>query len=404
MITIKYGVGIDVSKGKSTISIISIEGEIIQEPFDILHTKEDLYNLLHILNKFPINNVKIVMEATGNYHLPILNFLSDFNYFVIVENALKIKKFKDIDLRRVKTDKKDSLKIAEYACCNWHKFQKKYESDSIYDNLRFLSRQYLSHIQLLVKLKLSFSNLCDLLFPGYYQLLNDKNFLLGLETFKNYYHPSIVLNLDYNLFTSEINSLAKKLGHKTMGITLSSQIYDLAHSTISSRPNNIYSQLSVNNCVDALILEIKTTNSIITEMNNLAISLPEYNIVSNFPGCGKKLTPLIIAEIGDIRRFRNAGSLIAYAGIDSPPFQSGQYNINKRISKKGNKYLRQIGYEIMLSIKATSKKNNIFYDFIVKKENEGKLKSAAKIAGLNKFLRIYYGTVKSKYKDLNIWF
>lgn len=399
----KYGVGIDVSKGKSTISIITTDGEIIKEPFDINHTIQDLNNLKNILDKFPINNIKIVMEATGNYHLPIYNFLSNCNYFVVVENALKIKKFKDIDLRKVKTDKIDSLKIAEYACCNWYKLKNKYESDSIYDNLRFLSRQYLSHIQLLVKLKLSFSNLCDLLFPGYYQLLDDKNFILGLEIFKNYYHPSLVLKKNYNLFTLEIDSLAKKLGHRTMGITLSSQIYNLAQSTISSRPNNIYSQLSVNNCADALILEIKTTNSIISEMNNLAISLPEYNIVSNFPGCGKKLTPLIIAEIGDIRRFKNAGSLIAYAGIDSPPFQSGQYNINRRISKKGNKYLRQVGYEIMLSIKATSKKSNVFYDFIVKKENEGKLKSAAKIAGLNKFLRIYFGTVKAKYKELNIW-
>ena len=38
----KYGVGIDVSKGKSTISILSVEGEVIEEPFEINH---DLSNL-----------------------------------------------------------------------------------------------------------------------------------------------------------------------------------------------------------------------------------------------------------------------------------------------------------------------------------------------------------------------
>lgn len=400
----KYGVGIDISKGKSTVSIMSIEGEIIKEPFDINHTIQDLNTLKIVLDKFPIQDIKIVMEATGNYHLPILHYLSNCNYFVIVENALKIKKFKDIDLRKVKTDKKDSLKIAEYACSNWFKLQKKYKSNSIYDDLKFLSRQYLSYTEILIKLKLYFSNLCDLLFPGYYQLLDNKNFILGLEIFKKYYHPSNVLNKEFNLFTLEIDSLAKKLGHRTMGITLSAQIYNLAQSTISSRPSNTYSQLSVNNCVDALTLAIKTTNSIISEMNNLAISLPEYNIIFNMPGCGRKLTPLIIAEIGDIRRFKNAGSLIAYAGIDSPPFQSGQFNVNRRISKKGNKYLRHIGYEIMLSIKTTSKKSNVLYDFMLKKEHEGKLKSAAKIAGLNKFLRIYYGSIKAKYKELNIWY
>ena len=41
--------------------------------------------------------------------------------------------------------------------------------------------------------------------------------------------------------------------------------------------------------------------------------------------------------------------------------------------------------------------------YIIKKENEGKLKKVAKIAGLNKFLRMYYGTVKKKYKQLEIW-
>jgi hypothetical protein len=37
------------------------------------------------------------------------------------------------------------------------------------------------------------------------------------------------------------------------------------------------------------------------------------------------------------------------------------------------------------------------YDFIIKKENEGKPKRVAKIAGLNKFLRIYYARVMALY-------
>lgn len=39
-------------------------------------------------------------------------------------------------------------------------------------------------------------------------------------------------------------------------------------------------------------------------------------------------------------------------------------------------------------------------NYIIKKENEGKLKKVAKIAGLNKFLRMYYGIVKKTYKLL----
>ena len=38
----KYGVGIDTSKGKSTIAVLSIEGEIIEEPFEIMYNEEGL--------------------------------------------------------------------------------------------------------------------------------------------------------------------------------------------------------------------------------------------------------------------------------------------------------------------------------------------------------------------------
>ncbi len=112
----------------------------------------------------------------------------------------------------------------------------------------------------------------------------------------------------------------------------------------------------------------------------------------------------MIAEIGDIRRFKNAGSLIAYAGIDAPPYQSGQFEaVHRHISKRGNKYLRKAGYEVMKSIKSFYKVGNELYDYMLQKESEGKCKKAAKIATLNKFLRQYYGILKRKYIELGTW-
>ena len=400
----KYGVGIDVSKGKSTIAILSIEGEIIEEPFEITHDIDGLEFLEDKLKKLPKDDLKIVMEETGTYHLPILDYLLDKEYFVTAENALKIKKYLDRGLRKAKTDKKDSYKLAEYACDNWFKLNKVRENDEIYNELRFLSRQYLATIAVQIKQKINFSNLCDLLFPGYYQLLDNNNFILGLEIFKKYFHPEIVKKKKENQFIIEIDKMAKKLGHKGAGITLANKIYTLAQNTIPPRPNNQYSQLSAISCVEALIITIKTSNTIIAEMDKLASKLPEYNVISEIPGCGKKLTARVIAEIGDIRRFKNAGSIIAYAGLDAPPYQSGQFEAtNRHISKRGNKYLRKTGYEIMKSVRSNVNSDNELRTYIVKKENEGKLKKVAKIAGLNKFLRMYYGKVKKKYKELNIW-
>ena len=400
----KYGVGIDISKGKSTVAILSIEGEVIEEPFEINHDINGLNLLEEKLKDISKEDLKIVMEETGTYHLPVLGYLLDKGYFVVAENALKIKKYLDRGLRKAKTDKKDSYKLAEYTCDNWYKLNKVRENDETYDNLRFLSRQYINNINVQVKQKNNFSNLCDLLFPGYYQMLDENNFILGLEIFKKYYHPEIVTNKKQSQFVDEIDKLAKELGHKGAGITLANKIYLLAQKTISPRPNNEFAQLSAISCADALILTIKTTTTIITEMDKLARELPEYDVISEIPGCGKKLTSRVIAEIGDVRRFKDAGSIIAYAGLDSPPYQSGQFEAtNRHISKRGNKYLRKAGYEVMKSIKSSCRSDNDLKSYIIKKENEGKLKKVAKIAGLNKFLRMYYGIVKKKYKQLEMW-
>lgn len=44
----KYGIGIDISKGKSTIAILSIEGEVIKEPFEFYHKSRLKAILCHL--------------------------------------------------------------------------------------------------------------------------------------------------------------------------------------------------------------------------------------------------------------------------------------------------------------------------------------------------------------------
>lgn len=58
--------------------------------------------------------------------------------------------------------------------------------------------------------------------------------------------------------------------------------------------------------------------------------------------------------------------------------------------------MRKISYEVMRCVKANGRSENdpAVYDFMLKKESEGKAKKVAKIAALNKFLRIYYTRVK----------
>ena len=116
-------------------------------------------------------------------------------------------------------------------------------------------------------------------------------------------------------------------------------------------------------------------------------------------GVGDTLAPRLIADIGDVRRFKSAKSLVAYAGIDTPPYQSGQFiGTRRHISKRGSSAIRKTGYEVMRSLKSHAEpKDNAVYQFILKKEAEGKPKKVANIAGLNKFLRIYYARVMAVY-------
>ena len=106
-------VGIDVSKGKSTVCILKPYGEIVSKPFNITHTQKDLSELSSML--FRLNDeVKIVMEATGIYHLPVLTYLQEKGFFVSVINPYLMKSYRNESLRKAKTD------ISSAICCRSH--------------------------------------------------------------------------------------------------------------------------------------------------------------------------------------------------------------------------------------------------------------------------------------------
>ena len=180
------------------------------------------------------------------------------------------------------------------------------------------------------------------------------------------------------------------------------KIYALAKEGIptvsSSTPST---KMLVQEAVRVLREVDNTLMTILTQMQTLAKSLPEYPVVRAMGGVGNVLAPKLIAEIGDVRRFHSGKALIAHAGIDAPPYQSGQFTgTERKISKRGSSSLRKIGYEVMRCLKThKAPKDALVYEFILKKEKEGKSKRAAKIAGLNKFLRIYYARVMEVYQE-----
>jgi len=291
------------------------------------------------------------------------------------------------------------LKLANYCSEKWFKLRKFKPSDDIRNQLQFLSRQYSEYISIQSALKIQLTNLIDKTFPGIKEIVDaEDRYQLLLDIYEKYSYPSLVLEKKKVSFINDIEKMAKKYRHK-VGRTIGENIYTKAPTIITSCPYNESLQLTINSCILLLRHILKVTNDIISKMDELAMQLKEFDTVSNMKGVGFKTRSRLIAEIGDITKYKNANSLIASCGIDTPPYQSGNFNAtNRHITKRGNKYLRKVGYEITKCIKSSKpKSDNAVYLFMLKKEAEGKPKKVSKIAGLNKFLRIYYARVKELY-------
>lgn len=62
-------VGIDVSKGKSTVAIMRQFGEVVVSPFEVIHTDSELSKLANSLKSLN-GETKVIMEYTGSYYQP----------------------------------------------------------------------------------------------------------------------------------------------------------------------------------------------------------------------------------------------------------------------------------------------------------------------------------------------
>ena len=134
-------VGIDVSKGKSMIAVMRPFGEILRKPFEVLHTASALQNLVNYLKSLE-SETRVVLECTGIYYLPIANALCPDGLFVSTVHPKRIYTYDNDSIRRIKTDKADAVKIANFCIDKWSKLQRYTPTDVLRQSLKALSRQY----------------------------------------------------------------------------------------------------------------------------------------------------------------------------------------------------------------------------------------------------------------------
>ena len=398
-------VGVDVSKGKSTVCILKPYGEIVCSPFEVKHVEKELEDLAGLLTKLD-GEIRVVMEATGVYHLPILTFLQEKGYFVSVINPYSMKKYaKDNSLRRAKTDRLDSIMIANYGIDRWFKLQKYGGDGNTYAELKLLGRRYRYYMELHVKSLQELTHILDYVMPGIKAMFNSWDEASNKDKLSDfverYWHYDLITSMSREEFTEDYLAWAKEKKYHQSSAKAEA-VYEMASDGIPTLSSDTPStKMLVQEAIAVLRAVDSSLFRIISRMQELAKTLPEYSTVRSMGGVGDVLAPKLIAEIGDVRRLHNAKALIAWAGIDPPPYESGQFvGSQRRITKRGSSTLRKVGYEVMRVLKSHREpEDNIVYNYILKKEAEGKSKKAAKIAGLNKFLRIYYARVMAVYQQ-----
>ena len=391
-------VGIDVSKGKSMIAVMRPFGEVVVSPFEVLHTDSELSELARLLKSLN-GETRVVMESTGNYHTPVAWLLHGAGFYVSVVNAMLVHDYGNNSLRRAKTDRKDAVKLANYGLDHWLTLPRYVPEEDTRLMLKACYRQYQQYSKVRTMLKNNLISLLDTAFPDANRLFTSPPRADGSEKWVDFvatfWHCECVCGLSEKAFTTKYRKWCKKHGYnfseeKALGI------YASACGHVGIMPKTNTTKLLVEQAISQLQATSAALVALKQEMQSLASYLPESPVVMEMFGVGPTLGPQLMAEIGDVRRFHSKKALVAFAGIDSPPYQSGQMNVcGRSISKRGSASLRRTLFLVMGGYLKNAPTNEPVYQFMDKKRTEGKPYRVYMMASANKFLRIYYASVKA---------
>ena len=390
-------VGIDVSKGKSTVTIRRPGDVVVMPPRDIPHTQSEINALIEQIKGLD-GETKVCMEHTGRYFEPVATWLSGAGIFVSAVNPVLIRDFGDDSLRTPKTDKADSKKIARYTLDRWTKLRQYGNMDKIRNQLKTMNRQFGFYMNQKTAMKNNLIALIDQTYPGANDFFDSPARSDGSQKWVDfvhtYWHVDCVRSKSPVAFTEHYRNWCRRKGYN-FSAAKAENIYRLSSDMIAVFPKDDSTKLLIRQAVAMLNAASATVESLRLKMDETASSLPEYPVVMAMNGVGPTLGPQLMAEIGDVTRFTHRGALTAFAGVDPGKNDSGQH-IQKSVptTKKGSPYLRKTLFQIMDGLIKRSPADDAVYAFMDKKRAQGKPYYVYITASANKFLRIYYGRVK----------
>lgn len=380
-----YIVGIDIGKNHHEASIVSPEGKQIGRSLRFATTHKGADSLMSFIFK-NIGNSPCVfgMEAIGHYWYPIYSFLKAKGYTIYVINPIQSDSLRKMYIRQTKNDSIDSFLIAEVI--RFGQFGTTSMADENILAMRQLCRYRDSVISSRTEIKLRIGTIMEQIFPEYEKQFSSLWVSTSMGILEKYLTPENIENAPID----ELFEIIKDKSHNRLTRAKAISIKEAAADTFGIKIAQDAFSFQLKQLIDRM-------NFLDKQIEALDCQILEYYekfdcYLHTIPGIGMIGAATILAEIGDISRFKNSSSLIAFAGIDPTVRQSGEFNsTHNHMSKRGSPYLR---HAIFLAATTCSFHNSPLNAYYKKKRDQGKHHLTATGAVARKLTTVIYAVLR----------
>ena len=380
-----YIVGIDIGKNHHEASIVSPEGKQIGHSLRFATTHKGADSLMSfIFNNIGNSSCIFGMEATGHYWYPIYSFLKARGYTIYVINPIQSDSLRKMYIRQTKNDSIDSFLIAEVI--RFGQFTTTSMADENILAMRQLCRYRDSVISSRTEIKLRISTIMEQIFPEYEKQFSSLWLSTSMGILEKYLTPENIENAPID----ELFEIIKDKSHNRLTMKKAISIREAAADTFGIKIAQDAFSFQLKQLIDRM-------NFLDKQIEALDCQILEYYekfdcYLHTIPGIGIIGAATILAEIGDISRFKNSSSLIAFAGIDPTVRQSGEFNsTHNHMSKRGSPYLR---HAIFLAATTCSFHNSPLNAYYKKKRDQGKHHLTATGAVARKLTTVIYAVLR----------
>ena len=380
-----YIVGIDIGKNHHEASIVSPEGKQIGRSLRFATTHKGADSLMSFIFK-NIGNSPCVfgMEATGHYWYPIYSFLKAKGYTICVINPIQSDSLRKMYIRQTKNDSIDSFFIAEVI--RFGQFGTTSMADENILAMRQLCRYRDSVISSRTEIKLRIGTIMEQIFPEYEKQFSSLWVSTSMGILEKYLTPENIENAPID----ELFEIIKDKSHNRLTKAKAISIKEAAADTFGIKIAQDAFSFQLKQLIDRMNFHDKQIEALDIEIMKYYEQFDCY--LHTIPGIGIIGAATILAEIGDISRFKNSSALVAFAGIDPTVRQSGEFNsTHNHMSKRGSPYLR---HAIFLAATTCSFHNSPLNAYYKKKRDQGKHHLTATGAVARKLTTIIYAVLR----------